>query len=80
MSRRNTVLPPERVAALWAEYQDRPFNISARARELGVLPCTLSYHLRGGKVGRILSGRTWRAVIYRAHRAFRHGDRGLAAA
>jgi hypothetical protein len=73
-----SVLTPEQAAALWAEYQNTPFNISARARELNVKPSTLAYHTRGGASAAILRGH-WRAAAKVAFQAFRSGDKTKAA-
>ena len=72
------VLTPEQAAALWAEYQERPFNISQRARELGIKQPTLAYHVRGGASASILRGH-WRAAAKVAFQAFRNGDKIKAA-
>lgn len=78
--RRYTVLTSALVSELWAEYQERPFNISARARALGIKTSTLSYHMRGGKVSRAMSCGTWVSAARNAHAAFRRGDKKDAAA
>ena len=73
-----SVLTPEQAAALWAEYHDRPFNITARARALGISRDTLGYHLRGGKAGRIL-GNHWRTAARMAATEFKRGNKAKAA-
>ena len=73
-----SVLTPEQAATLWAEYQARPFNITARARALGIKRDTLAYHLRGGKAGRIL-GKHWRSAARQAATEFKRGDKTKAA-
>jgi hypothetical protein len=78
IGRPHSVLTPEQAAALWAEYQDHPFNISARARALGIKPSTLAYHVRGGASAVILRGH-WRAAAKVAFQAFRAGDKAKAA-
>lgn len=75
-----SALTPMLVSQLWAEYQEKPYNVSARARALGVKPSTLAYHIRGGKVARVMKGTTWRAAAKLAYRAFSRGDRTEAAA
>jgi hypothetical protein len=74
-----SVLTPEAVAALVTEFDAKPFNISARARALGVKPSALSYHIRGGKIAAVLSGSTWCASMKRAYRALRTEDFAAAA-
>lgn len=74
-----SVLTPEIVAQLLTEYDAKPFNISARARAMGIRPSCLSYHLRGGKVAVVLSGTTWCAAMKQAYRALRREDRPGAA-
>jgi len=72
------VLTPEHAAALLAEYQERPFSISQRARELGIKKPTLAYHVRGGKASRII-GNHWRAAARQAATEFERGDKIKAA-
>jgi hypothetical protein len=74
-----SVLTPEAVAGLVAEFNAAPFNISARARALGIKHQLLSYHLNGGKVGAALSGTTWRAALKQAYRALRADNTANAA-
>jgi hypothetical protein len=74
-----SVLTPAQVSALWSEYQERPFVICDRARELGLKPDTLAYHLRGGKAGRILRD-SWRAAARQAGAEIRRGNKASAAA
>lgn len=78
MSRARVLLTAQ-VANLWAEYQQKPYNISERARALGVKPPTLAYHLRGGKAWAITRCTSWRGAVKRANRFFRLGDRKAAA-
>lgn len=73
-----SVLTRAQAAALWSEYQDRPFNISQRARALGIKAPTLAYHLRGGASAVILRGH-WRGAVKVAFQAFRRGDKAKAA-
>ena len=73
------VLNAEIVSRLWSEYQDRPFNVSQRAREMGVKPCTLAYHIRGGKIDQVMRNTSWRAAINLSHMAMRRGDKKAAA-
>ncbi len=74
-----SVLSAEQVAQLLAEYDAKPFNISARARSLGIKPSCLSYHIRGGKVAAALGDATWCAAMKQAYRALRRDDRPAAA-
>lgn len=73
-----TVLTAEQASALFAEYQAKPFNICARARQLGIKRETLSYHVNGGACAAILR-RHWRAAIKSGLAAFRCGDKAKAA-
>lgn len=78
MGRPFSVLTPEKVAELLAEYKTAPFNIAARARGLGIKGPALAYHMRGGAAGRILQNH-WRAAVMIAHRYYREGDNAQAA-
>ena len=74
-----SVLTPQQAAAAWAEYQEKPFNISERARQLGVKTHTLGYHVRGGAAACILRCH-WRAAARAALQSFNAGDKAKAAA
>lgn len=75
-----SVLSQEQVDDLCAEYKSGPFNISERARQLGVKASTLSYHIRGGKAAHEMASSTWIAASRCAHTAYRRGDLKAAAA
>lgn len=66
---------PDLVDKLNAEYRVKPFNISARARELGVKRTALHYHLLGGKVARIMRGQSWQSAVRLAHQGARNGNK-----
>lgn len=73
-----SVLTAAQAAALWAEYNDRPFNISARARALGIKPSTLGYHVRGGASAQILRNH-WMSAAKLAYQSAKRGEKAKAA-
>jgi hypothetical protein len=75
-----SALTEETVESLLKEYRAKPFNISARARALGLKPATLSYHIRGGKSVRGISPTDPRTMIQMAYRLEKKGKRKDAAA
>lgn len=78
MSRPHSVIAPESIDALVLEFQTKPFNVSERARKLGVNRSALLYHLRGGKVGAIMRGKPSRVLIRQAWQAIAKGDKEAA--
>lgn len=64
---------PGQLAELKAEYIRKPFNVSERARILGVDRSVLGYHMRGGKSARIFASSSWRQAVYAAYTMHRQG-------
>lgn len=75
-----TALTPAKVASELAKFETAPFNISARARKLGIARSTLQYHLAGGKSARFIAENSWKCAIWAARAAYRQGKRAEAVA
>ena len=73
------MVTPELIKQQCEEYASKPFNISERARQLGIKKGTLSYHIRGGKASAIYA-HSWRRIAASACGKFRNGDKAGAVA
>lgn len=71
------ILTPEQIAAIPARHAAGE-RVAALAREYGVDPSTISYHLRGGKVAQYI-GSPWRPHCIAAGKAIRAGNHAEAA-
>ena len=80
MGRPYTTTTPQLVDKLIKEFAQKPFNISRRAKELGISRSTLGYHLRGGISGRYTNAASWVAAVKHAYRSAAMDNKRKAAA